>query len=336
MKKLFRSWVDGWILRVLDLNILLQNFRIFESWLQPQKTPICKPNIKMNVIFDTNAYRSFSYSLKEFAEKDRIREINRLKICLIKKNITININFWVLCEVMQHLCDSNDPAYKNCSETLKLMLHLSAKNGLVMFSSMFEVSLANKFGVNEVEEYYKKLESNIAKLAVEFAENGRSDIFEKYICDVSNYVEQYKEQTYKGFLSAKNELKLAKNKNIPIDNDNLHILVLLAKIKGLLKIDITNINPDILTELHEAHYFGLARTIKVLNKGYHSDNLSKDFLNNFVDQAICDIMSKNDNSILVSDDGLSKEGIITTFKDKNSANRTMTLSEFLNYVGYQN
>jgi hypothetical protein len=290
----------------------------------------------MNVIFDTNAYRSFSYSLREFNERDRIRAINQLKICLLRKDFTVNINFWVLCEIMQHLCDSNDPAYKNCSETLKLMLDLSARNGLVMFSSMFEVSLANKFGVTDVEEHYKKLESNIAKLAVEFAENGRSNIFEKYICDVSNYVEQYKEQIYEGFLSAKNELKTAKNKNIPIDNDDLHILVLLAKIKGLLKIDITNINPEILNELHEAHYFGLARTIKVLNKGYHSDNLSKDFLNNFVDQAICDIMAKNDDSILVSDDGLSKEGVRTTFIDKKCPNRTMSLSEFLNYIEYRN
>ncbi len=290
----------------------------------------------MDVIFDTNAYRIFSERLTHLSDEHRRKEINKLKTCLVKKDCIIKINFWVLCEIMRHLCDSNDPAYKNCSETLKLMLDLSETDGHVQFCSIFEVSIANKFGEIDVEDHWKKVESSVAKLAIEFVKNGRSEIFEKYICYVPTYVEQYKEQTYQGFILAKNELKSAKNKNIPTDNDDLHILVLLGRIKGLLNIDYENVNPVILNELHEAHYFGLARTIKVLSKGYHSDRLSKNFLNHFVDQAICDVISKNGNSVLVTNDGLSKEGIRTTFIDKNSSHRTMSLNDFFNHVGYVN
>lgn len=199
----------------------------------------------MNVIFDTNAYRCFTYNLKDLPEDEKIRTVNQLKICLSKKGIAIRINFWVPCEILQHLCDVNDPGYKSCSETLEVMLRLSANEGYVTFNSMFEVALAHKFNNEEVGEHFKKLETNTSRLAVEFSEKGRTKVFEKYICDITDYIEAYKTQLYQGFVDAKVALKQAGHKSIPLDNDDLHLLVLLSRIKGIL-----NIEPHLVEKKH--------------------------------------------------------------------------------------
>lgn len=288
-----------------------------------------KTLLLMNVIFDTNAYRCLAFSLRDLSEQDKIININRIKIYQSKKDIKTPINFWVLSEILQHLCDVNDRGYKNCSETLKIMLRHSSSNGNAMFSPMFEIRLARKFEDKTTEEHYKKLEINTAKLAIEFAENGRSEVFEKYICDVANYVENYKNQLYKGFIDAKIELKKAGNKSIPTGNEELHYLVLISRINNILSF-APELNKEILDELNDTHYFGIARTLKVLNNGYGYDFLSDDFLNNFVDQAICDELGKNDDTILVTDDS----GVISTFIEKNAANRTMKLNDYLNYIGF--
>ena len=110
-------------------------------------------------------------------------------------------------------------------------------------------------------------------------------------------------------------------------------------VKGILNIELerTVENNIKLEELNCTHYLGIARTIKVLKKGYdnHTINFNKEkFSNNFVDEMLCYEVGKNNDTVLITDDGKTKEGIITTFKEKGYPEKTMELDKYLQFIGY--
>ena len=287
----------------------------------------------MNIIFDTNAYRVLSYKLRSLSEKDKQVELKWLKLCEAKKGFTTKINIWVLCEILNHLCKLNDPGYKCCSETLKFMLQHS---GGEAFTHMFHTHLAHKFNCTEIAEYYKDMEVKIFKLAREFDVNGRSEKFEKSICDIPKLIEDYKRQRLEGFIDATNTLRDDGCKKISIDDEYLHGLVLRSMVKGYLdhELEPTFENNIKLHELNNNHYLGIARTIKVLKKGFRQNLNKEKFSKNFMDEILCCEIGKSNDTILITDDGKTKEGIITTFKEKGYPEKTMELDKYLRFIGY--
>lgn len=134
-------------------------------------------------VFDTNFYRTLTFQ-KTFEEISG--DFDRLRKHEFESEITAFLNPFVLLEVLSHLGDINDPAFKHCrNSVLAIFLHCTEMiNGQIVFNVLADSEsqiCMSLFGLEP--ESHKRLTNQILAIAKIIAELNDLKIPEEIIND---------------------------------------------------------------------------------------------------------------------------------------------------------
>lgn len=293
------------------------------------------------IVLDTNAYRGLANKISQYPEHERQKKINLIRARLLKNNIAIHNNYWVIVEILNHLEKEEDPHYNECALALKILCFISTTPLLGNNISCNETIETEIFKTYNQEQYlkHKKNEIDILHLASQFVENGRSAAFLKFIPEISKQLAEYKREKLIELNEKKRKLKKdIKEQGLPLNfphDPAFQKDMLCFIVEPLVGEDFETLEPAVKDTLWNRFFMGIARRAQVIHNAItssrHSPPLSGKFSNHFIDMAICDDFPLMGTNILVTDDGKNKtEGSIKSmFEYYGQENRCLSLDTFL-------
>lgn len=288
------------------------------------------------IMFDTNAYRELAYSLKDKSEEEASGWISSLNNREQQAGHTKELNFWVVCELLKHLEDENDPAYTNCLHALNVALHHCNYMDSLYLSQPIESEIADYYKIEDSIIYYHKVYTGLIELCKELTTNGRSKLFLEKIPAVQNYINDFVDQIRPGFIDAKTRLlsdkDLIKLENDDWMNEEAYKMVIRSIVHGVS--NITEVLPEADVDYFlNKFYYGAVRLCRIIAKEPTTD----DFKNHIIDAEICLRIGKTDGRLIVSNDGSGKgDGLLKSFTKTGAyPDKAMTTVDYFKSLDFE-
>ncbi|GAB2763611.1 hypothetical protein GCM10027275_00800 [Rhabdobacter roseus] len=159
------------------------------------------------VIFDTNVYRNLARAFRGISIQQRKLQLISLFNKELSHQHSKELNFWVICELIKNLEDSNKDN-RDCELALSIALEHCTHMGKLMVSPPIQIDIAEHYNLNNIKQHYLKVYTDLINVCYEYISNGKNNIANSYIASAGSYIEDTKQQMINGYTAAKEDLKL--------------------------------------------------------------------------------------------------------------------------------